>query len=61
MYKDILRDLDGAGIFALVAIVIFFTFFVGLLVYVIRLKKSHVAHMAAMPTQQDPNDTPIFP
>ena len=53
MYKEILRSLDDAGIFALVAIVIFFVFFVGLIVYVIKMKKSYVNQMASMPMEQE--------
>ena len=56
MYKEILRSMDDAGVFALVAIVIFFVFFVGLLVYVVRMKKSHVNHMASMPMMEDGSD-----
>lgn len=53
MYKEILRSLDDAGIFALVAIIIFFVFFVGLLVYVVRMKKSHINQLSSMPLEAD--------
>jgi cytochrome c oxidase cbb3-type subunit 4 len=58
MYKTILNSIDDAGLFAIVAILIFFVFFIGLLVYVVRMKKSYVSHMAEMPfNDEQPNAT----
>ncbi|MEM6628733.1 MAG: cbb3-type cytochrome c oxidase subunit 3 [Bacteroidota bacterium] len=57
MYKLILRSLEDAALFAVVAFLIFFIFFVALLVYVIRMKRSYVEHMSDLPLK----DTPVNP
>lgn len=58
MYKDVLRALTGVDIFPVFAFVIFFAFFLGLLIYVVRMKKSEVNLMASMPLQED---EPVIP
>lgn len=58
MYKDVLRALSGIEILPVLAFVIFFAFFLGLLVYVARLKKGEVQEMAAIPLQEQ---EPIHP
>lgn len=53
MYKEILRGVENIGIFPTISFTIFFLFFLGLLVYVITTKKDHVAHMSAMPLEDN--------
>lgn len=51
--KEVLRSIDDVSLFPVVAILIFFTFFIGLLIYVIGLKKNEVADMAAIPIREE--------
>lgn len=53
MYKNILRSLDDASLFPIIAVIIFFTFFVLLMVYVFRLDKNKVKFLASMPLRDD--------
>jgi len=53
MYKEILRSISDIDIFPIIAIVIFFLFFMGLLVWVFRMDKKHVNHMSNMPLKDD--------
>ena len=61
MYKDVLRALTGVDVFPVFAFVIFFAFFLGLLVYVVRMKKTEVHRLASIPLQEtepvDPRPT----
>ncbi len=61
MYKIILRSLDDAAIFAVVAFLIFFIFFVALVVYAFSMKKHHVQRMADLPIESAPNSLPVNP
>ena len=54
MYKLILRSLEDAALFAVVAFLIFFIFFVALLVHVVKMKRPYVQHMAALPFEETP-------
>jgi hypothetical protein len=43
----------GIEIFPIISFLIFFSFFIGLLIYVKRLSKSHVQDMGALPLESD--------
>ena len=58
MYKEILGSLDQAAIFAIIAILIFFAFFVLLFFRVIMLNKKHVQDMAEMPLWDETTEVP---
>lgn len=47
--KEVLRSIEDVSLFPVISILIFFTFFIGLLVYVISMKKTEVAEIASIP------------
>jgi hypothetical protein len=49
MYKDILRGIVGIEVWPVLSLVIFVTFFAGVLVWVARLDRHRVAHLSALP------------
>ena len=49
MYMDILRRIDGIGIFPLVSLLLFVTVFVIVLIHVARADRSELARRAALP------------
>jgi len=49
MIENVLHDLGGVGIFGIVSICLFFTFFSGMLVWAARLKKSYLNTMGGLP------------
>jgi cytochrome c oxidase cbb3-type subunit IV len=53
MYKDVLTRMEGVDLFPLIALVIFFTFFVLLITWVVRLKRSYVDSMSNMPLDEE--------
>lgn len=55
--KEVLRSLEGVDLFPIISIIIFMVFFVGLLIYVIRLDKRQVKYMAALPTDVVTDDS----
>ncbi|MFM2376373.1 MAG: hypothetical protein RLZZ165_1470 [Bacteroidota bacterium] len=44
-----LQDIDGIGVYPMISLLIFFLFFVGLALYVARMRKQHVRYMATIP------------
>ena len=56
MYKEVLRSIDDAGIFAIVAILLFVSFFVLLLIYVSRMDKKQVHDMSQIPLDPRPSE-----
>ncbi len=57
MYKDILRSISDIEIFPVIAIVIFFLFFIGLLIWVFGMDKKLVNHMSQLPLTGDERKT----
>ena len=48
-----MSTIDGIEIFPLISFIIFFTFFIGLMIYAFSLRKSHVQEMSNMPLEDD--------
>lgn len=60
--KHNMESIIGVEIFPLISFIIFFSFFIGLIIYVIRLKKSSIDRMSAMPLEgTESNYTPNKP
>lgn len=58
MFKYYFEQVHNVEIWPIISLIIFFAFFVGLLIYVWKINKSHVAHMEVMPLSDDAeNDT----
>jgi hypothetical protein len=53
MYKEILRGVENIGLYPTISFTIFFLFFLGLLTYIITANKEHVAHMSALPLEDE--------
>jgi hypothetical protein len=49
MIKNILEHIGGIGVYGVISICLFFTVFLGALVWVARMKKSHVDSMSILP------------
>ena len=53
MYKAILENISGIEIWPVIGLIIFFTFFTGVLIWAFRMKKEDVAHMANLPLSEN--------
>ena len=53
MYKDVLRSMEGVEVFPSISLILFFTFFILLIVYLIRSGKQHWEAAANLPLDAD--------
>lgn len=53
MYKEVLRSIEGIGIFPSISLILFLGFFIALLVYVYKKGKSHFDEVARLPLESD--------
>jgi len=53
MYKNVLETMQGVEIYALISFGIFFTFFIVLLFWVFRMKKSDFDEISRLPLEED--------
>lgn len=51
MYKEVLRSIEGAEIFPIIALVIFFALFIGITIWAIKRDKTVVDQIANMPLE----------
>lgn len=53
MIRNVLSHIGGVELYGILSILIFFSFFIGMLVWVFRLRRPHLDTMAALPLQED--------
>lgn len=56
MYKEVLRSIDGVGMYPVLSFIIFGLFFISLLVYTFSLKKEQVKDLSELPLKEDNNN-----
>ena len=56
MIENVMNKMGGVGVFGLISICIFFAFFVGMLLWTVRLKKPYLKAMRELPL--DGSSTP---
>lgn len=49
MYKQVLETVENIEIWPIIALIIFFVFFLGVLIFVIRTDKDHIRKMEDLP------------
>jgi cytochrome c oxidase cbb3-type subunit IV len=59
MYKQVLERIDEIAMWPIISLIIFFSFFVGLIWWVIRLDKGHISKMENLPNEDDTISTPV--
>jgi cytochrome c oxidase cbb3-type subunit 3 len=51
MFQEVLRNVEGVGIFPAISLVVFVVVFALVLVYAARMDRAGVRHMAALPLE----------
>lgn len=49
MYKELLQSIEGIGIYPLISLLIFFSLFIGVMVWIVKLDKKYVDEMEILP------------
>lgn len=53
MYKEVLRSIEGIGIFPSISLVLFLGFFVLLIIHLVKKGKSHYEDASRLPLETD--------
>ena len=53
MYKEVLRSIEGIGILPALGLILFFTFFVGVIIHVLYKDRSYWQNLAKIPLDED--------
>ncbi|MBU0679150.1 MAG: cbb3-type cytochrome c oxidase subunit 3 [Verrucomicrobia bacterium] len=54
MIRNVVSEIGGIGVYGIISMLIFFAVFIGVIILVVTMKKSHVRHMKEM--LLDPED-----
>ena len=57
MIKSVLEHIGGVGVYGVLSICIFFGFFVGVLLWAVRMKKQHLNSMSTLPLEDSAAET----
>lgn len=55
--RSVLENLEGTQIFGIIGFLIFFTFFIGVLIYVIKMRKNKVDEYSRLPLSGDEDNS----
>lgn len=53
MIRNVITQISGVGWYGIVSLLIFFVFFVGVIIWTVRLKKGYIQEMSSLPMQPD--------
>lgn len=51
MYKDVLRAIEGIGLYPVISLVVFMLFFTTVFLWMFFIRKEHADRMAALPLE----------
>ena len=57
MYKDILQSIEGVEFYAIAAMIIFILFFVGIIIWIVKVDKGYIKEMSELPLKDDHNES----
>lgn len=57
--KEVMRNIDGVGIFPIISLILFFVMFSATIIYSIGLKKDKADKYSALPLENDQSDEVI--
>ncbi|MEL6638379.1 MAG: cbb3-type cytochrome c oxidase subunit 3 [Bacteroidota bacterium] len=59
MYKYLLQSVENIHNLAIVPLLVFFLFFLGVFIWALRSSRSYVQHMEQLPLERDPVATTV--
>lgn len=60
MFKHYFEQVHNVAVWPIISLTIFFVFFLGLIIYVARIKKNYVHYMEELPLKEDaPSSTAL--
>jgi cbb3-type cytochrome oxidase subunit 3 len=53
MIRNVLQEIGGVGLYGVISLLLFFLVFVGMLIWVLRLRRPHLDEMSKLPLDGD--------
>lgn len=55
MYKDVLQSIEGIEFYTIIPMILFFLFFVGMIIWLLKVDKKYIKTMSELPLQENNN------
>lgn len=52
MYKDYLQSIEGVEVYAIISMIIFITFFIGIIIWLFKVDKQYIKKMEELPLKE---------
>ena len=53
MFKDYLQSIEGVEVYAIISMIIFITFFIGIVFWLFKVDKQYIKKMRELPLEKD--------
>jgi len=53
MFKDYLQSIEGVEVYAIISMIIFITFFIGIVIWLFKVDKQYINKMRELPLEKD--------
>lgn len=60
MFKDVLQSIDGVEFYAIVAMIIFILFSIGIAIWLFKVDKKYIKKMSELPLNEENNEIKNF-
>ena len=57
MKRSVLESIEGVEIYPIISLLIFVALFIGVIIYVMKMKKTEVDELASLPLQENETET----
>lgn len=57
MFKEVLQSIEGIEFYAIVAMIIFILFFIGMTIWLFKVDKKYIKKMSELPLNEDKNES----
>jgi flagellar biogenesis protein FliO len=56
MFKEVLQSIEGVEFYTIVSMMIFILFFVGMIIWLLKVDKKYIKTMSELPLEEDNNE-----
>jgi cbb3-type cytochrome oxidase subunit 3 len=60
MFKDVLQSIEGIEFFAIIGMIIFILFFIGITIWLFKVDKKYIKKMSELPLNEESNENKNF-
>ena len=56
MFKEVLQSIEGVGFYAIISMILFIVFFIGMTIWLLKIDKKYIKEMSELPLDDNKNE-----